>query len=482
MGFSTGLAISDLNDYIAPSQSCVVSLNADSKVKLEDDLDSEYGAVKLHSRQPAKQESAEKKSDPVKISLQDCLACSGCVTSAETVLLEQQSTEELNNKIEQGFKIVFSVSPQSRASLAAYFKTTPKQVFGKLTTWFKSLGAYAVLDTSCARDFSLIESAEEFVHRYQSATAGEIPMLASACPGWVCYAEKTHGSYVLPYISATKSPQQVMGSIVKRYFAERHNLRPQDIYHVSVMPCFDKKLEASRDDFLAPAASGASGEAPADVPEVDCVITTIELLSLAKEKEVDLATLQPSVPDQLVTGLQGTEELHGAHGSAGGYLEHIFRHAALRLFGRTVEGPLVYKTLRNADFKEVALEVEGKPVLKFAAAYGFRNIQTLLRKIKLKKSEYHFVEIMACPSGCLNGAGQSKGPGDTPEEAKQFLEDVEAAYYHSEVQSRMPEDNPVVQQIYSEWLDGPSSATAKGMLHTQYHPREKTVGVSISNW
>ena len=168
---------------------------------------------------------------------------------------------------------------------------------------------------------------------------------------------------------------------------------------------------------------------------------------------------------------------------SGGYLEHVFRQAAWELHGVRGTAPISYTTLRNADFKEAALEVDGRVVLRVAAVYGFRNIQNLLRKIKLRKSEYHYVEIMACPSGCLNGGGQLKpDQGGTARTAKQLLEEVERAYYRAEV-GRAPVDNPQVHQVYSQLLRGGCfSPQARELLHTHYHKREKTVAMMINNW
>lgn len=197
--------------------------------------------------------------EPVKVSLHDCLACSGCITSAETVLLQHQSSEEFLSKLrEPGIKVVVSVSPQSRAALAAFYGLTPSQTMRRLGTWLRSLGVSHVFDLSTSHDLSLLETASEFIARLRAAhpercaapshhshpqpqqpgtttpmeTDGEaapsgqtqpqtqpmqpLPMLASACPGWICYAEKTHGDHVLPYISHTKSPQAVMGTLIKQ--------------------------------------------------------------------------------------------------------------------------------------------------------------------------------------------------------------------------------------------------------------------------
>ncbi|XP_020606297.1 probable cytosolic Fe-S cluster assembly factor v1g210509 [Orbicella faveolata] len=469
-GFSGALQLTDLDDFITPSQECIKPVKVEkkpgqlAKIKIEDD----GSYVQLS-------EGGERtKLQRAQITLNDCLACSGCITSAESVLITQQSQDELYKIIENNHKlakegksygqkvIVVSVSPQSRASVAAKFRLDVTETAKKLTTFFKDLGVHHVFDTTFSRDFSLVESQREFVRRLKSQQSGEkevIPMLASACPGWVCYAEKTHGSYILPYISTTKSPQQIMGSLVKNYFGASLGKRPDDIYHVTIMPCYDKKLEASREDFYNDIYR---------TRDVDCVISTIELEKMFEEKGVQFSELENADLDQLFSSVDGSELVSHSGGGSGGYLEHIFTFAAKELFGQDVDN-ITYKTLRNKDFKEVTLQVDGKEALKFAAAYGFRNIQNLVQKIKRGKSPYHFVEVMACPSGCLNGGGQIR-PGDG-ETSKELISRLDELY--NSLRSRKPSENPAMVKLYKEWLDGESSEKAKEMLHTKYHEVEK---------
>ncbi|XP_042502964.1 protein NAR1-like [Macadamia integrifolia] len=181
--FSPTLRIGDLNDYIAPSQACIVSLKglkANTATKVDKTENQEKVALPIKSSQ----------TEPVKISLKDCLACSGCITSAETVMLEKQSLEEFLSNLDSGNAVIVSLSPQSRASLAVHFGISPSQVFRKLTTFFKSLGVKAIFDTSCSRDLSLVEACNEFVTRFRQHHSSDVqgrntslPMLSSACPG-----------------------------------------------------------------------------------------------------------------------------------------------------------------------------------------------------------------------------------------------------------------------------------------------------------
>lgn len=271
---------------------------------------------------------------------------SGCVTSAESVLITMQSQEELygilktnreameQNLLEGHKTVVISISPQSRASLAAKYGLSPLAVHKRLVAFFKQhLGVHHVFDTTFSRDLSLVESAREFVERYRRYMANggeqieaamqeeddkaaaaeeegsgrrrarrragkpadqpqqqqEMPMLASSCPGWVCYAEKTHG-YVLPHITAAKSPQQMMGSLVKDYMATKASTSPSSIYHVCIMPCYDKKLEASRPDFFLEQF---------DTREVDCVLTTGEVEKMFEEQGLDIRNVPEADIDDM---------------------------------------------------------------------------------------------------------------------------------------------------------------------------------------
>ncbi|XP_052050751.1 cytosolic iron-sulfur assembly component 3 [Apodemus sylvaticus] len=470
--FSGALQLTDLDDFIGPSQNCIKPVKVDKKsgsgiAKIHIEDDGSYFQVNPDGR--------AQKLEKAKVSLNDCLACSGCVTSAETVLITQQSHEELRkvldaNKVAapgQQRLVVVSVSPQSRASLAARFQLDCTDTARKLTSFFKKIGVHFVFDTAFARNFSLLESQKEFVQRFreQASSREALPVLASACPGWICYAEKTHGSVILPYISTARSPQQVMGSLVKDFFAQQQLLTPDKIYHVTVMPCYDKKLEASRPDFF---------NQEYQTRDVDCVLTTGEVSRLLEEEGVSLPELEPAPLDCLTSSMSAEEPTSHRGGGSGGYLEHVFRHAAKELFGIHV-AEVTYQPLRNKDFQEVTLEREGQVVLRFAVAYGFRNIQNLVQKLKRGRCPYHYVEVMACPSGCLNGGGQLKAP-DT--DSRELLQQVERLY--GMVRSEAPEDVPGVQELYQHWLQGEDSERASRLLHTQYHAVEKTnSGLSI---
>ncbi|XP_053133082.1 cytosolic iron-sulfur assembly component 3 [Hemicordylus capensis] len=463
--FSGVLQLTDLDDFIGPSQDCIKPLKVEkkpgkstAKIRIEDD--GNYFQVD--------QDGGSQKLEKAKITLNDCLACSGCITSAESVLITQQSHEELF-KVLQANKtsgsapqklVVVSVSPQSRASLAARFELPPLDTAKKLTAFFKRLGVHFVFDTTFSRNFSLLESQREFVRRFQRRAEDQraLPMLAAACPGWICYAEKTHGSFIIPHLSTARSPQQVMGALVKDHLAKLQHLTPDQIYHLTVMPCYDKKLEASRTDFF---------DQEHQTREVDCVITTGEVLKLLDHEGVALTDVEPAPLDSMFSSVSGEQLLGHSGGGSGGYLEHIYKYAAKELFGIQVED-VHYKPLKNKDFQEVTLEKDGQILLHFALAYGFRNIQNLMQKLKRGKSPYHYVEVMACPSGCLNGGGQIRAEG---EPSKDLLQQVDRLY--GSVRCQKPETDRAVEELYDQWLGGPDSEQAQKALHTQYHAVEK---------
>ncbi|NXM78082.1 NARFL factor, partial [Serilophus lunatus] len=458
--FSGALRLAGLEDFIGPAQECVKPVQVEKKAgkaaaKIRIEADGSYFQIN--------QDGEAQKLEKAQITLDDCLACSGCITSAESVLISQQSHQELCKVLalnkaaapsEQKL-VVVSVSPQSRASLAAKCKLEVVEAAKRLSTFLK--GVHYVFDTTFSRNFSLLESQREFVKRFRrrAQDSQALPMLASACPGWICYAEKTHGSFIIPHISTTKSPQQVMGSLVKGYFAEQQHCPPEHIYHVTVMPCYDKKLEASRPDFFNQQHQSR---------DVDCVITTGEVLKLLEQEGVSLADVDPTPLDAMLSSAAAEELSTHPGGGSGGYLEHIYRHAAKELFGIQVD-TIEYKPLKNKDFQEVTLQRDGAVLLHFALAYGFRNIQNLVQKLKRGKCPYHYVEVMACPSGCLNGGGQIKL------ESKDQLQQVERLYESPKVE--IPEENQAVAELYQHWLGGRDSEKALGVLHTEYHPVER---------
>ncbi|KAM9044756.1 nuclear prelamin A recognition factor isoform 2-T2 [Megaptera novaeangliae] len=350
-----------------------------------------------------------------KIFLSDCLACDSCVSAEEGVQVSQQNAKDffrvlnLNKKCDTSKHKVLAVSvcPQSLPYFAAKFSLSVTDASRRLCGFLKSLGVQYVFDTTIAADFSILESQKEFVRRFRQHNEEEptLPMLTSACPGWVRYAERVLGHPVTPHLCTAKSPQQIMGSLVKDYFARRQNLSPDKIFHVIVAPCYDKKLEALQEDVLT-ASRGSRG--------TDCVLTSGEITQMMEQSDLSV------------------------------------RDAAL-------------DTL-NRDFQEVTLEKSGEVLLRFAAAYGFRNIQNVVLKLKKGKFPYHFVEVLACAGGCLNGRGQAQTEDGCVDKA--LLQKMKGIY--TDIPVRLPETSAHVQELYQEWLDGTDSPRVQEALHTAY--------------
>ncbi|GAM24614.1 hypothetical protein SAMD00019534_077890, partial [Acytostelium subglobosum LB1] len=472
--FSSILKLTELDDFITPSQECIKPVEIlRTKVCKGTNVHIESDGTYMEVGDDGQKSKMEKAT----ITLNDCLACSGCITSAESVLITAQSTAEFmsvlaKNAESRQYTVVVSLSPQSRASIAAHFGVSSKTAQARLESFFQqTLKVDYVFDTGFSREFSLLESCAEFVARFKKTIDAPLPMLCSACPGWICYAEKTHGEYILPYISTTKSPQQIMGTLVKYYLGDKllnnQSNRPSEIYHVTIMPCYDKKLEASRSDFYSDLFKSK---------DVDCVLSTSEVLELLKEKNVDFNSIDETMADtgsaqeaqqaQLNRCLfknidESSGDLFGVEGSSGGYFEFLYRYAARELFGITVD-KIEYQTGRNTDFMEASIEVSGKKVLCFSKAYGFRNIQNIVRKIKTGKIPYHFIEVMACPSGCINGGGQIKAGSGTIKEQKVLIQQSEDRYNEQSV--KLPLEDKRVTEIYDLWLNGVFSADAKSKL------------------
>ncbi|KAM7351174.1 putative cytosolic Fe-S cluster assembly factor GI11683 [Cochliomyia hominivorax] len=466
--FSGALQLTDLDDFITPSQECIKPVTIQksktktgAKISIQEDG---YYEETVEGKQ---------KLQKVEITLQDCLACSGCITSAEGVLITQQSQEEVlkvlqenkqlkvnDTSFDQARIIVFTISQQPILSLAQRYGLIVEKAAEHLSGYLRHLGADFVLSTKVADDLALLECRNEFIDRYRDNDPNKpFPMLSSSCPGWVCYAEKTHGNFILPFIATTRSPQQIMGVLVKQMLAEKLNISSERIYHVTVMPCYDKKLEASREDFYNEAIN---------CRDVDCVITSIEIEQMLNEDPLQTyPCFSFDYPWGDVNEIENTNIWAHGNSTSGGYSEYIFKYAAKELFDQNLL-KVEYKNLRNPDFREATLEIGGKCVLKFGIANGFRNIQNLVQKLKRGKVQYHFVEVMACPSGCINGGAQIRPQNG--QHVRDLTMQLEQLY------RQLPQSNPnnlSTKGIYNNFLDGQHSDKAKMLLHTKYHAVEK---------
>ena len=548
-GFSGAvkLSSSSLNDYIAPSQACIIPLSSDGNKLLNDVNDAgegDGGEVLLRAKrgaenknkkrfvfEPAKEDFSKDGKSTIKVSLSDCLACSGCVTSAETVLMEQQSVEEflgqnfssegnqpLGGTHDRGRgrrrkRLVVTLSPQSTASLAVKYSVKYEEMLEKMCGFFKThFNARAVCSSTEARAASRARYAKEFTER-KSKSSGLLPMIASACPGWVCYAEKTENALRdVNLLAKAKSPQAIAGTFAKKgrraAFSEDTE-EEEEAYHVSVMPCFDKKLEASRREFKTKREGDVLGQGKDDdvdsVNETDCVLTTTEVVELLEKKcnivdEAGVRSLPSAKIDSMFASWFRTEDMMDVEedeqedallppafaATSGAYLEYVFRKAARDLYGVDLRGKdLEYKTLTNADMREVELKIEGEVKLKFLLAYGFRNVQNVTRALKREPNKWDFVEMMACPSGCANGGGQVP-PKQSYLNAK-LLKRVEEAYMEGEIESerRNLHSAAVKSLITSAEENGDTLSaydTTYNALAASNDMKKKVTIANVDNW
>lgn len=489
---SGALTISDANDFLAPAAACVLPLGGGAVAAVAPARPAPPGSV-LAPIVPVGA-AASGGTAVAAVSLSDCLSCSGCVTSAETVLLAATNLEHVRASLLEGgagddVYVVAALSQQAVASVAVELSIGLQRAAGVLAAFFKgSLRVDAVVDLAFARHLVMEEAAREFVRRKR---AGEAVVIASACPGWVTYAEKTQGDEVLRTISRVRSPQAAAGAVVPRVFGASKAVSGGEsvdrgegedgvdgdrkavqgrTWLLTVMPCHDKKLEASRPGF-----SGAS--APGE-PDVQAVLTASEVLQLASELGVNLSVLEPAALDErFAAGPDGFGTDTGS--GSGGYADYVLRVAARELLDVDIGKGRVEmeKVSRSGDVRAVTVESkDGTRRLRFGTAYGFRSLQSVLRKVRRGECEYDYIELMACPGGCNNGGGQvSVAGGDKKAMAKQ-LADVEAVY-STATNRASPNGIPGVARIRSDLGEAVES-----VLYTAYERREQNVIAAVNNW
>ena len=342
-------------------------------------------------------------------------------------------------------------APSIRAALGEELGLPPGTlVTGKMYAALRRLGFDAVFDTNFAADLTIMEEGTELVSRIK--TGGVLPLITSCCPGWVKFAEHFYAG-LLPNISTCKSPQQMFGSLVKTYYAQQKQIDPETIASVSIMPCTAKKFEAQRPEM------NASG-----FRDVDYVLTTRELARMIKEAGIDFAKLPDELADTLMSRYSGAATIFGA---TGGVMEAALR-TAYKLITNTELANLDIHPVRGLEgIKEATVDVQGT-VVKVAIAHGLANARVLLDQIKSGTSPYHFIEIMACPGGCVGGGGQPIG-------YNMVLRGIRSDTLYGEDKSlplRRSHENPEIQDIYSSFLGEPLGHKSHELLHTTYINRK----------
>ncbi len=399
-----------------------------------------------------------------------CTNCGQCVDRCPTgALTEVNYIEEVWAALDNpGKHVVVQTAPAVRVAIGEGLGEAPGERFtGKMVTALRRMGFDRVFDTNFTADLTIMEEGTELLQRLKSALVGgpsvALPQFSSCCPGWIKFIEHEY-SDMLPCLSSCKSPQQMFGSLAKTYYAEKAGIDPKDIVVVSVMPCTAKKFEAGRPEMV-----------DSGFRDVDYVLTTRELDRMIEQAGLDFSRLEESACDSLLGQHTGAAVLFGA---TGGVMEAALRTAYELVTGREV--PFVNLNITPVRGQEGVREASipldnclpdwaflNGVELKVAVAHGLANARRLVSSIHRGEASYHFVEIMACPGGCLGGGGQPIPT--TPDIRKSRTEAIYAE--DGALPIRKSHENPEVMRIYADFLGEPCGEKSHHLLHTSYQPR-----------
>ena len=387
-----------------------------------------------------------------------CVSCGQCIVVCPTgALSEKDNTNAVLAAISDPTKhVIVQTAPAVRASLGEMFGLPiGTDVEGKMVAALRRLGFHKVFDTDFAADLTIIEEANELLDRIQNN--GALPLITSCSPGWIKYCEHYYPD-MIENLSSCKSPQQMFGAITKTYYASKMGIDPEDIVMVSVMPCTAKKFEIGRDD-----------EAPAGVPDVDIALTVRELGRLIQRAGINFLSLPDEAFDDPLGISTGAGVIFGA---SGGVMEAALRTAVWKLTGESSDSPIDFKEVRGvAGIKEATYQVAGIDV-NVAVASGLVHASELLERVKRGEASYHFIEIMGCPGGCVNGGGQPHVPASIRNFNDIRELRAKALYANDAAKNvRKSHENEAVMQVYDEFLGEPGSHKAHEILHTTYVKR-----------
>lgn len=391
----------------------------------------------------------------------NCVYCGQCIEACPVAALhERRHIDNVWDALDDPDKVVVvQTAPAVRASLGEEFGYpvgTP--VTGKMTAALRHIGFDYVFDTNFSADLTISEEANELLHRLR--TGGALPMITSCSPGWIRFCEMYHPDF-LPNLSTCKSPQNMMGAVIKSYFAQVMDLDPEKIVVVSCMPCTAKKSEVDRDELEVDG-----------IRDVDFSITTRELGDMIKESGIDFNRLEDEEPDSVLGDYTGAAVIFGV---TGGVMEAALRTAADVLTGQDLPD-FEYQAVRGLEgVKEasVTLPLDGvETELKVIVCSSVKQADAVLKAVRRGEKTCHFIEVMACPGGCIHGGGQSYVSSKERMVADPRLARAKALYSEDERQViRKSHQNPELIQLIDHFLGTPNSEVAHKYLHTHYHPR-----------
>lgn len=389
----------------------------------------------------------------------NCTNCGQCIQSCPVgALREKETIDDVWLKLKDpDTYVVVQTAPAVRVALGEEFNMPiGTNVTGKMVSALKRLGFDKVFDTNTGADITIMEEASEFIERVQGN--GVLPMITSCSPGWIKYIEMNYPE-LLPHLSTCKSPHQMFGALIKTYFAQKEGIDSNKIYVVSVMPCVAKKFERQREEMQV------NGLA-----DVDNVITTRELARMIKQAGIEFIDLEDEKFDNPMGEATGAAAIFG---TTGGVMEAALRTAQDILTCQDLP-KIEFEAVRGGDgIKKATVNVAGNDITVVAAS-GLANAQKIMEEIKNGKADYQFVEIMACPGGCIMGGGQPIKSSKVKREVDVRKLRAEALYSIDEKSViRKSHDNPVVKKIYQEFLQRPGSHKSHELLHTHYTERPK---------
>jgi iron-only hydrogenase group A len=389
-----------------------------------------------------------------------CIQCGQCVNACPTsAFVEKSYTESVWKALADPAKhVVVHTAPAIRATVGEGFGMEPgTPAAGKMVTALRRLGFDKVFDTNFTADLTIIEEATEFLDRFSKGE--RLPLLTSCSPGWVNFMERFYPE-LIPNASSCRSPMSMMSSLVKTYYAEKAGIDPKDIFVVSVMPCTAKKFESRRPELAMPDGT----------PETDAVITTRELIYMIKSYGINMAELDDGDFDTPMGESTGAADIFG---TTGGVLE-----AALRMAVEVITGAppaqMEFTEVRAVEGLRVReLKVNDELTLRVGISNGLHNAKTLLDKVVRGEEEFHIIEIMACPGGCIGGGGQPYPPAGYTILDPKLLAKRAAALYSIDAHKKLRSSNhnPAITAIYADYLGKPGGEKAHHLLHTHYAPR-----------
>lgn len=398
-------------------------------------------------------------------SASDCVGCGQCTLVCPVGALAGRDDVErvIDYLYDPEIVTVFQFAPAVRVGLGEEFGLPPgSSVEGQVPTALRLLGADVVLDTNFAADLVIMEEGTELLQRLRGGA--KLPLFTSCCPGWVNFAEK-HLPDILPHVSTTRSPQQCLGALAKTYLARTMNVAPERMRVVSLMPCTAKKEEAARPEFRRDG-----------VRDVDAVLTTREFARLLRREGIDLAGLEPSPCDDPLMGrATGAAVIFG---TTGGVMEAALRTVYHVLNGKEL-APVELHALRGYEnVREAVVPLgEGNGSVKVAVVHGLKAARQMVEAVLAGKADHVFVEVMACPGGCMDGGGQPRSkraynPNAQARRAALFSLDAENAL-------RQSHNNPLIGKVYESFLGEPCSNLSHRLLHTRYGDRKSEVAYTM---